>query len=151
MIGSEIRALIAAFPLGFTATVTPEGAPAVSPKGTYLVLGEATLGFAHIRSPGTLRNLRANPACEVNFIDVLKRKGARIAGTARIVARGAAEFDTLLPRCHAVWPDLSARMRAFVLVDVSAVSAYRTPPYDDGATEAEMVATYKAKFAEMHS
>ncbi|MEM6275509.1 MAG: pyridoxamine 5'-phosphate oxidase family protein [Pseudomonadota bacterium] len=150
MIDAEVKALIAAFPLGFTATVTPEGAPAVAPKGTFLVLDHATLGFADIRSPGTVRNLRANPACEVNFIDILKRLGARVAGRARIVASGDAAFPELSPRWATVWPDLAQRMRAFVLIDVTAVSTYRTPPYDDGATEEDMVATYKAKFAEMY-
>ncbi|MEO0664944.1 MAG: pyridoxamine 5'-phosphate oxidase family protein, partial [Pseudomonadota bacterium] len=109
MITADIQGLIADYPLGFTATVTPEGAPAVAPKGTFLVLDDATIGFADIRSPGTLKNLAANPACEVNFIDVLKRKGARVAGTARVIPKGAADFDVLLPRWHAVWPDLSHR------------------------------------------
>ncbi|MEM1374250.1 MAG: pyridoxamine 5'-phosphate oxidase family protein [Pseudomonadota bacterium] len=150
MIDADVKALVAAFPLGFTATVTPEGMPAVAPKGTFLVLDDATLGFAEIRSPGTMRNLRANPACEVNFIDILKRVGARVAGNARIIASGDAAFSELLPRWSAIWPDLAHRMRAFVLIDVAAVSTYRTPPYDDGATEDDMVATYKAKFAEMY-
>lgn len=150
MINAEVRALIADFPLGFTATVTPEGMPAVAPKGTFLVLDDATLGFADIRSPGTLRNLRAEPACEVNFIDILKRVGARVAGHARIVRSGEGDFSELLPRWSVVWPDLAHRMRAFVLIDVASVSTYRTPPYDDGATEEDMVATYKAKFAGMY-
>lgn len=149
MIDAGIQALIAAYPLGFTATVTPEGAPAVSPKGTYLVLDARRIAFAHIRSPGTLRNLAANPACEVNFIDVLRRTGARLRGTAQIVARGTETFAALHPRWHAVWPDLSHRIGAVVVIDVTHVSAYRTPPYDDGVTEEEMIATYKAKFAEM--
>lgn len=149
MIDGAAKALIAAFPLGFTATVTPDGAPAVSPKGTYLVLDDRTLAFAHIRSPGTLKNLRAHPECEVNFIDVLRRKGARLRGKTRIVETGNAEFDQLLPQWHAVWPDLSHRIQALVLIDVTAASHYRTPPYDDGVTEDEMIAIYKAKFAEM--
>ncbi|MEO1796093.1 MAG: pyridoxamine 5'-phosphate oxidase family protein [Pseudomonadota bacterium] len=151
MINADIQGLIADYPLGFTATVTPEGVPAVAPKGTFLVLDDATIGFADIRSPGTLKNLAANPACEVNFIDVLKRKGARVAGTARVIPKGAADFEALLPRWHAVWPDLSHRMRAFVLIDVTSASQYRTPPYDDGATEEDMMATYKAKFAGMRA
>ncbi|MEM8592893.1 MAG: pyridoxamine 5'-phosphate oxidase family protein [Pseudomonadota bacterium] len=151
MIDAATRALITAFPLGFTATVTPQGAPAVAPKGTFVVIDETTLGFADIRSPGTMKNLRANPACEVNFIDILKRKGARVRGQGRIVAKGEPEYDTLLPRWAEIWPDLAHRMRAFILIDVTAVGHYMTPPYDDGATEEEMVATYKQKFAEMYS
>ena len=119
----------------------------MSPKGTFLVLGDATVAFADIRSPGTLGNLAEHAFCEVNFIDVLKRKGLRVRGTTEIVPRGADRFAELLPAWEAVWPDLAHRMRAFVLISVEALSHYRTPPYDDGATEEEMVAMYKAKFA----
>lgn len=35
----------------------------VSPKGTFLVVDDKTIGFGHIRSPQTLSNLRANSAC----------------------------------------------------------------------------------------
>jgi len=151
MITAEIRALIGAFPLGFTATVTAEGRPAVSPKGTFLVLDDKTIGFSDIRSPGTMANLKSKAQCEVNFIDILKRKGARLSGTARIVPRADAEFARLLPLWAAVWPDLAHRMRAFVVIALEAASTYRTPPYDDGATEDEMVAMYKSKFADMYS
>lgn len=150
MINADVKTLIADFPLGFTATVTPAGEPAVAPKGTFLVLDDATIAFADIRSPGTLKNLAANPACEVNFIDILKRTGARVKGTARIVARETDAFDALLPRWEQFWPDLAHRIRALVLIDVSASSAYRTPPYDDGATEEEMIAMYKKKLAGMY-
>ena len=51
------------------ATVTPEGRPAVSPKGTFLVLDDETIAFGHIRSPGTLANLARRPEAEVNFVD----------------------------------------------------------------------------------
>ena len=48
------KTLIARFPLGFVATVTPEGRPHLSPKGTFLVLDDSTVAFAEIRSPDTL-------------------------------------------------------------------------------------------------
>lgn len=151
MMNQEVMTLIAAFPLGFVATVTDKGKPAVSPKGTFVAVSEAVLGFADIRSPGTVRNLASTPWCEVNFIDVLKRKGARVAGATRVVPRGMDGFDELMPHWQALWPDLSQRMRAFILIDVEACSTYKTPPYDDGATEEEMVAMYKSKLAGMYN
>ncbi len=83
--------------LGFVATVNADGAPNLSPKGTFAVVDAATVAFAEIRSPGTLRNLAANPAVEVNFVAPFTRRGCRLFGTARIVRRGAAESDGLLP------------------------------------------------------
>lgn len=142
--------LIARFPLGFVATITPGGRPSVSPKGTFLVLDDETIGFGEIRSPQTVSNLSHNPELEVNFIDVFTRKGARLRGSAQMVRRGSAEFDTLIPRYAAVWGDLTDRINMIVKIPVDEVKPLSTPPYDDGATEEDMVATYKAKFAEIY-
>jgi predicted pyridoxine 5'-phosphate oxidase superfamily flavin-nucleotide-binding protein len=48
--------------LGFVATVTPDGRPNVSPKGTTRLWDDERLFFADIASPGTVANLRANSA-----------------------------------------------------------------------------------------
>ena len=151
MIPATVKDLIADFPLGFVATVTPGGRPAVSPKGTFLVVDDRTIGFGDIRSPGTLTNLTANPACEVNFVNVLTRKGARIAGTARMVRKGSEAFTLLHPRWQAAWGTLADRIDTLVLIEVEAVKPLTTPPYDDGATEEEMIALYKDKFGRMYA
>lgn len=83
--------------LGFVATVNADGTPNLSPKGTFAVVDAATVAFAEIRSPGTLRNLATNPAAEVNFVDALTRRGCRLFGTGRIVRRDDPGFDGLLP------------------------------------------------------
>lgn len=141
--------LIATFPLGFVATVTPEGGPAVSPKGTFLVLDDETIGFGEIRSPGTLANLAHRAEAEVNFIDQWKRKGVRIRGSVQVIEPGD-EFDGLIGRWRDVWGDLADRINALVLISVAEAKPVTTPPYDEGATEEEMIALYKAKFAEIY-
>ncbi len=141
--------LIARFPLGFVATVTPEGRPAVSPKGTFLVLDGDTIAFGEIRSPGTVENLSHLPEAEVNFIDQWVRKGVRVRGATRIVEKGP-EFDTLIEKWRAVWGDLANRINLLVLITAEDVKLMTTPPYDDGATEEEMIALYKSKFAEIY-
>ncbi|MEX1236018.1 MAG: pyridoxamine 5'-phosphate oxidase family protein [Roseovarius sp.] len=150
MLSENAKHLIATFPLGFVATVTPEGRPAVSPKGTFLVLGDGAIGFGNIRSPGTLRNLARAPWAEVNFIDQWKRKGLRVRGTARVAASGSAEFNALIGLWQAKWGDLAGRITDLVLIDIEAAREVTTPPYDDGMTEAEMVAAYVAKFKEIY-
>ena len=148
-LNSSAKALIARFPLGFVATVTPDGRPSVSPKGTFLVLDDDTIAFGHIRSPGTLANLARRPEAEVNFIDQWTRKGVRLRGPVRIVPKGE-EFDSLIGRWRDVWGDLAGRIEALVLITAAEVRPLTTPPYDDGATEQEMIALYKAKFAEIY-
>ena len=120
--------LITTFPLGFVATVTAGGRPNVSPKGTFLVLDDRTLAFGEIRSPQTVTNLTNQPELEVNFFDQWTRKGVRVRGKAQMVRRGTAEFGGLIEQLKPI----------------------STPPYDDGATEEDMIATFNAKFAETY-
>jgi hypothetical protein len=98
------------------ATAALDGTPNVSPKGTFPVLEERTIAFDEIRSPGTIRNLRANPRIEVNFVDVFVRKGYRFAGTATVVERGETNFERLLPKLRSAF---AHRIRAIVVVAVN--------------------------------
>ena len=110
MLSTKMRALIEENTLGLVATVTPDGRPAVSPKATTVVVDERRLAFSNLRSPNTVRNIRANPAVELNFIDVFRRQACRVAGTARYVERGDPRFDELMPLFSA-WSDLVERMQ----------------------------------------
>jgi uncharacterized protein len=142
--------LITTFPLGFVATVTPDGAPAVSPKGTFVVLDPVTIGFADIRSPLTRRNLAANPAVEVNFIDPFARKAVRVAGTALLHPKGSDWFVAMHPRWADRFGDLARRIAALIEIRLTRASMIWTPPYDDGATEDSMIAHYKDRFAKVY-
>ena len=78
MLGPDMQRIVVEQRLGFVATVAPDGTPNVSPKGTFIVLDTKTIAFDEIRSPATIRNLRANPRVEVNFVDPFVRKGYRL-------------------------------------------------------------------------
>ena len=149
MLNDFAKTLIGRFPLGVVATVTPDGRPHLSPKGTFLVLDDATIGFGEIRSPDTMVNLAHQPVAEVNFVDQWLRKGVRVRGSVRVVETGE-EFDALLPKWRDVWGDLADRINALVLISADEVREITTPPYDDGVTEEEMIALYKEKFAAIY-
>ena len=85
MLTEEMQTLIRRFSAGAVASVNADGTPSVSPKGTFVILDSRTLAFGHIRSPGTVANLRRNPAVEVCFTDVVTRRAVRVTGTATIV------------------------------------------------------------------
>ena len=131
--------------LGFVATVNADGTPNLSPKGTFVVVDAATVAFADIRSPGTLRNLAANPAVEVNFVDPFTRRGCRLFGTAQIIARGEAGFDRLLP-LFLGYGDLVPRMRAVVVVAVTRALPLSSPVYDGGTAEDEVRQSWTERF-----
>ena len=128
--------------LGFVATVCADGTPNVSPKGTLCVHDDDHLMFADIRSPGTIANLRTNPALEVNVVDHFVRKGYRFKGRAKILEAGA-EFDRLV----AVFasrgiPDAPRRIRAIVVVRVEQARPLISPGYDGNTDEASMRARW---------
>lgn len=142
--------LITRFPLGFVATVTAGGRPNVSPKGTFLVLDDPTIAFGEIRSPQTVTNLMNRPELEVNFVNQWTRKGLRIRGKAQMVRRRTAEFGELIKQWEGIWGDVADRINLIVKIPVDQVKPLSTPPYDDGAKEEDMIATFKAKFAEIY-
>jgi hypothetical protein len=149
MITDEARRIIRDFPLGIIATITPDGRPAASPKGTFLVLDDTTIAYGDIRSPGTRRNLQKTPMAEVVFVDTFRRKGVRLSGTTEVVDSEVARFKTLITQWVETWGDLAGRINALVLIHVDTAKPLATPPYDDGATEAEMIAMYRDKYARM--
>src|SRR5579863_7861101 len=95
VITDDMRRMIEAQQLGFIATVCPDGTPNLSPKGTTAVWDDDHLVFADICSPGTIANLAANPAIEINVVDLLVRKGYRFKGRAVVLHEGA-EFERAL-------------------------------------------------------
>jgi predicted pyridoxine 5'-phosphate oxidase superfamily flavin-nucleotide-binding protein len=145
MLTADMKRAVREQRLGFVATVNPDGTPNVSPKATFIVVDDATLAFAEIRSPGTLRNLRANPAIEVNFVDPFVRKGYRFAGAATILERGGHGFEDLRGR-FAEFGDLVSRMRTLVRISIARVAPITSPAYDRGKTEAELRRLWAARF-----
>ena len=148
MLTPEMTMLIRENTLALVATVTPEGAPAVSPKGTVVVLDPVRLVFSDLRSPGTKRNLAANPACELAFVDVFRRKAVRVCGRGSYHVRGAPEFDALLPR-FTEWPDLQPCMRGIFDITITAAEMVVSPAYDLGADEAELAAQWLTRYRKL--
>jgi uncharacterized protein len=146
MLTPDMKRIIEEQRLGFVATATPDGTPNVSPKGTFIVLDNSTIAFGEIRSPGTLRNLQANPRVEVNFVDPFVRKGYRFAGTASVIERGTASYTALLSRFRST---LEPRMRAIVTISVSKALPITSPAYDDGTTEAEIRRAWTSRYRQL--
>ena len=145
----DMKRIVAEQRLGFVATVCADGTPNVSPKGTMRVLDDDHLVFADIRSPQTIRNLRANPAVEVNMVDQFVRKGYRFKGTAEVIGDGE-RYDDLLRVYQEESPHLTAeRVRAIVVVHVTRALPITSPAYDWGETEESLRATYRERFLEL--
>jgi uncharacterized protein len=81
----EAQKMVADVGIAYVATVTPDGLPNLSPKGSLKVVDAHTLAFGEMTSPGTMRNLHQMPFVEINVLDVFKRHGYRFRGRADIV------------------------------------------------------------------
>jgi hypothetical protein len=136
--------------LGYHATVSPDGTPNLSHKGTTSVYDDEHLFFADIRSPQTIANLRHNPAIDVNVVDIFSRRGYRFRGEATIhegdevYERG---LELLRARDYQVYED---RVRAIVLIHVEQAEPMTSPAYDVGQTEPQLVEHYLDYYVGLH-
>ena len=133
--------------LGFAATVCPDGTPNLSPKGTTTVFDDEHLLFADIRSPGTVGNLKVNPAVEINVVDPLLRKGYRFKGAATLHAGDdvyGRALSLLAERGYDLTPE---RVHTVVLVRVERARRLLSPAYDTGATEEQVRSDWLSRSA----
>lgn len=130
--------------LGFVATVDEKGGPRVSPKGTFVVINNKTIAYGDISSPGSTRRLSMDPRVEVNFVNPLTREGLRARGDVKLIEAGTDEFNERLG-LFAQWGPLADRIKRIVVIDLTSASSIRTPAYDDGAKESELVEAWTAK------
>jgi predicted pyridoxine 5'-phosphate oxidase superfamily flavin-nucleotide-binding protein len=135
VLDARMKLLVERQRLGFVATVCPDGTPNLSPKGTTVVWNDDHLVFADIHSPGTVSNLRSNPAVEINVVDAIVRKGYRFKGTARVLGDGAL-FDEILAFLRK--RGVASPIKHIVLVKVDRALPLVSPAYDAGATEEEV-------------
>ena len=137
--------------LGFFATVCEDGSSNVSPKGTTYVLDDDRLLFADIRSPTTVTNIRRGSAVEVNVVDPFARKGYRFKGEATVHEPGSRLYEDGVEVMRRAGSTLVDRVNAIVVIDVREARPLVSPAYDNGSvSEAELIRTFKRRFAELH-
>jgi predicted pyridoxine 5'-phosphate oxidase superfamily flavin-nucleotide-binding protein len=84
-ITADMESIIKQAMLSFVATVNEDGTPNLSPKASLTVV-KGVLYFADIASPRTIRNLKRNPAVDINVVDIFQRRGYRFTGRASVLA-----------------------------------------------------------------
>jgi predicted pyridoxine 5'-phosphate oxidase superfamily flavin-nucleotide-binding protein len=136
----DMKRVVSEQRLGFYATVSNDGSPNLSPKGTTLVWDDDHLFFADIRSPQTVANIRGGSLVEVNVVDPFVRKGYRFKGPAVVHERGTNVYAEGLQRLREAGSRLVNRVNAIVVIEVRAARAVVSPAYDDGiTTEADII------------
>jgi len=143
LITPEIKTFLHSQKLGYVATVSSDGKPNISPKGTIIPWSENILAFADIRSPDTMMNLQDNPFVEINVIDPLSRKGYLFTGTAEIIKDTALYVEILN---YYRKNGIQSPINSIVIVSISSVSTVISPLYDLGKTEEEIRLKWKKYF-----
>ena len=146
VISSEIKSFLNSQKLGYVATVSPDGKPNISPKGTIISWTSDLLAFANIRSPDTMSNLKINSAMEINVIDPLSRKGYLFIGTGKII-KDIPLFDEIVTYYRN--SGIQSPINSVVLVTVSSVSEVTSPLYDLGKSESEIKLRWKKYFNDL--
>ncbi len=146
----EIQQFVREQKLGFVATVNPDGTPNLSPKGSLTVWDDHHLVFADLRSPGTVTNLKQNPAIEVNVVDSYLRKGYRFKGTAEVLTEGKV-FEQIVNLYEADGlADAVNRIQSVVLITVERTAPLISPGYDLGSTEEQVLERWEDYYSRIH-
>ncbi|MEM6318205.1 MAG: pyridoxamine 5'-phosphate oxidase family protein [Bacteroidota bacterium] len=141
MLTPNIKKYIDQSVLCWLATVSKEGIPNVSPKEIFTYLDDEHIGIAHIASPNSLRNIRANGNVCVSFVDVFVQKGYKLVGQAEIIDKNAPSFQK---EAHKI---LTMAGAAFPLQALLKIKVVKTAPilapsyllYPDKTTEAQQI------------
>jgi hypothetical protein len=143
----DMRAVIAAQRLCFAATVTPDGRPNLSPKGTVRVWDDQHLIFCDIASPGTRANLERNEWIELNVVDTISRRGYRFLGRATLHREGPVYVEAvaqIVGEEKATYP-----VEAVVLIAVERALPIVSPGYDHVEDERAMRSLWKERRREL--
>lgn len=141
LLDDDMRAVVESAHLAFVATVTAEGRPNLSPKGTIRVLDERRLFFLDIASPQTRRNLEKNPWMEVNVVDTTSRRGYRFFGKATIHRGDDPQHAASAARVFAE-DGATYDARATVVLEVERALPLVSPGYANVPDEREMRAAW---------
>ena len=126
--------------LGYVATVSSDGTPNLSPKGTIAILDDSRLVFANIRSPQTIENLSQNPSIEINIVDPFSRMGYRFKGLASIISSGD-DFEKILDYFNK--KGIKSKISHVIVIDVKSYSEVTSPSYDLGQKKEDLVKKWK--------
>lgn len=139
----DMKAVIQSAHLCFAATVTPDGAPNVSPKGTIRVWDPASLFFLDIASPRTRANLAVNPRMELNVVDQLSRRGYRFAGRAEVHPQGETYDRALAMVFGAAQPTYT--IHSVIVLRVESAAPLISPGYRHTPDETAMRAAWRER------
>ena len=109
MLTADMKRTIREQRLGFVATVNADGTPNVSPKATFVVIDDRSIAFGDLRSPGTIRNLKAHDV-NVRLMGDFAIIHARTSYTTADGAESGGRYTDVWARRNGKWLAVSAHV-----------------------------------------
>ena len=128
MLTEQILKSIDASVLCWLATVSKYGTPNVSPKEIFCALNHTHMLIANIASPGSVRNIKANPKVCVSFVDVFEQRGFKLIGTAEIIRKNHDVYSEVYAPLYVLAGD-AYPIASIILITVSDVEQINAPSY----------------------
>jgi predicted pyridoxine 5'-phosphate oxidase superfamily flavin-nucleotide-binding protein len=128
MITTDVKKYIDKSVLCWLATSDSDNFPNVSPKEMFTWRDDATLLIAHLTSPNSIRNIKANPKVCVSFVDVFVQKGYKLKGIARLIDKADADFAAAVKPIINLFTD-KYPVQAMIEIAVTSVLAITAPSY----------------------
>ncbi len=128
MLTDEIKIYLQRSVLCWLATVSEDGTPNVSPKEIFVPEGDKYVLIAHVASPKSVRNIKANPNVCLSFVEVFEQRGFKLNGTARVVEPTDPDYE---PRVQPLKKIATERfpIQSFIEVEVQKVAKILAPRY----------------------
>ena len=146
----EMQRVVLEQRLGFVATVTAEGRPNLSPKGTTTLWDEEHLMFADLASPGTIENLATNPHRRDKRRRPDPAQGLPLQGNSRRLYE-CPNVRSRVGDPAGSWVNGHPRSGAFDRGDRRASAApVVSPAYDDGTSEETIVQRWRQHYERLH-
>ena len=137
MLTNEMQKLINDYNIGLVSTIKDDSTPAVSPKGTFIVVDDNKIAFGNIRSPETLHNLSIRPEVEICFVDVLLRKVLRVSGVASILPKTETN-PLVIDKFVEIYSSYIDLISEIVLIKINYTEMIYSPAYDIGFSENDL-------------
>jgi predicted pyridoxine 5'-phosphate oxidase superfamily flavin-nucleotide-binding protein len=147
IITTDMRVVIESAHLCFAATVSPDGWPNLSPKGTIRVWDDAHLFFLDIASPVTAANLTLSDRIVLNVVEQKSRRGYRFSGRGTL-HRDDAVYASATRR---VFEEEGAEypVKHVVLIAVDRAEMLASPGYAHFPSERQMRDYWSVRRAEL--
>jgi len=128
MITADIKKSLEDSVLCWLASVSKDGVPNVTPKETFTSYDDKMVLIANIASPGSVRNIKANPDVCLSFIDVFDQRGFKLVGKAEIIGRSNPEFEALYQPLYALAGD-DYPVISIIKIEITETETIQAPSY----------------------